>query len=153
MGKFNRLKKKVQYDLPRDLPRADHKVFQKVCTNLIEIEWSPCIEYDSDWGWVILADRKFDEFGTVLRRIRPFRLNSLSDFQKALKLQERFRKHLVEVVPFKIFLGNKIHVPAFSDELGFLSEANSEEWAKYFNRQNFRLESESIDEAETLEIG
>ena len=98
----------------------------------MKIGWDPIIELDPDWGWVILACRKFTEFGTVLRRIKPFRLNSLNDFQKALRLQSRIRKDLVEVIPFKLFLGNKIHVSTLDNSMDFLSKADASEWTKFF---------------------
>lgn len=133
--------------MDNELSRQDEKVYQKICTKFTENHWSVYIELDKDWGWVILADKKFKEFGTILRRIKPYRLNSLSDFQRAIKLQERFRPQLIEIIPYKVFLGNKIHLPNLDNNLSFLSEANFEEWRKYFKRQNISLKTSSIDEA------
>ncbi len=137
----------------QDLRRQDRKAFQKICRELAEIAWSSSIEWDDDWGWMVLATKKFKDFGIVLKRIKPYRLDSLSDFQRALRVQQRLRNHLVEIVPYKIFLGNKIHVPAFYDFFDFLSEANFSEWGKYFKSQKFSLKSHSIDEAKNLVAG
>lgn len=144
MVQDNSLKNNIQL-----LSRMEKKVFEKACNTLMKAGWDPIIEYDNDWGWVILATQT--EMETILRRIKPFGLDSVIDFDKALKIQARLRLQLVEVVPFKVFLGNKISISELDKPFKWLTEADSLIWTKFFRNKNFNLKTGSIDEANNFE--
>lgn len=147
MANNNRLKNNIQ-----PLSKTDRKISEKVCNQLIKINWSPESNYDNDWGWVILAGKTFSGYGHILRRIKYYPLYSTSDFWKAVKLQHRVRKDLVEVVPCKPFLGNKISLPEFNDNMIFLTEADFKFWSKFFKSKKITHEMTSIDEAGNLGV-
>lgn len=146
MADNNRLKDNIQI-----LSRLDKKVFDKVCNNLIRESWDAVIEYDLDWGWIVLATKVDSEIGIILRRIKPFALNSTSDFERALKMQIRLKLQLVEILPYKVFLGNKISLGETYKPFNFFSKADFPFWSKFFKGQKNSLKSNSIDEAKKLE--
>ena len=121
-----------------------------MCNQLIKIQWDPEPYFDQNFGWLILAGRTELEMGYVLRRIKPFALNSLSDFDRALKIQNRLRLHLVEVLPYKVFLGNKTSLSELDKPFVFLSKANLKNWTKFFKNKRFTHETDSIDQARNL---
>lgn len=141
MANINRLKDDIQV-----LSNLEKKVFEKVCSHLIREGWDPIVEYDIDWGCIVLASQDVSEFGIVLRRIKPFALNSLSDFDRALKVQTRLRLQLVEVLPYKVFLGNKISLAATDKPFTFLSVHDFHNWTKFFKSKKISLKTTSIDE-------
>lgn len=55
---------------------------------------------DEDWGWTILADKYSKDFGLVLRRVKPFQLSDRTELNKAVLLQGKLRRDLVEVYPY-----------------------------------------------------
>lgn len=148
MTKNNNTKHNIQA-----LSKQDKKVLEKIKNSLINTGWDPIEEADPSFGWIILATCSFPNFGVALRRIKPFSLNSLSDFDRALKTQERLRSDLVEVLPYKIFLGNKISLPNTNESFKFLSEADFQKWTKFFRGKNFSLETDSIDMPRNLGDG
>lgn len=145
MKNNNKLKDDIQV-----LSRIEKKVFDKACNKLTGGGWDSIIEYDSDWGWIILPAEYKPEI--TLRRIKLFPLNSLADFDKALKLQTRLKQHLVEVYPYKVFLGNKIALDDLLIPFKFLSKADFYFWSKFFKGKNFSLKTNSIGEATDLEV-
>ncbi len=83
------------------------KYEQKACREILTIlnneGWSANDEdiyLDNDWGWTILADKHFKDYGVILRRIRPFQLGDKTELSKAVLLQEKLRRDLVEVYPY-----------------------------------------------------
>ena len=99
MKKSRRLRKENQVGLL--------KYEQKACREVISVlrkeGWGTGEEdiyLDEDWGWTILSDKHFLDFGVVIRRARPFQLSDKSDRSKADALQEKLRKDLVEVYPY-----------------------------------------------------
>lgn len=145
MSKHNNAKDNIQV-----LSKQEKKVFEKILNNLIQSGWDSIIEFDPSWGWLILATYSPPNFGVTLRRIKPFPLNSLSDFDRALKLQARLRNDLIEVLPYKIFLGNKISLSPTNKPFEFLAEADIEKWTKFFRSRNFSLKTQSIGVPENL---
>jgi len=135
---------KLENDL-QVLSKVDRKAFEKISGQLLKIGWDPISEYDPDWGWVILATINQPDLGLVLRRIKPFAINSISDIDKALKAQNHLRSDLVEVSPYKVFMGNKISVSDVYKPFNFPSEADLSNWTKFFKSKNISLKSKSID--------
>lgn len=83
------------------------KYEQKACREIISVlqneGWDASdkdIYLDEDWGWTILADKSSQDFGVLLRRIKPFQLSDKAELSKAVLLQARLRKDLVEVFPY-----------------------------------------------------
>lgn len=148
MRKNNRLKDDIQV-----LSKLGKKVFEKVCSHLIGEGWDAVIEYDLDWGWIVLATKVDSEVGIILRRIKPFALNSISDFERALKIQIRLRLQLVEILPYKVFLGNKISLGESLIPFKFFSRADFPFWSKFFKSKKSSLNYNSIDEAKKMEVG
>ncbi len=101
MGKFNTLKKENQ-DI---LLKYQQKAIRKIVAYIIEQGWDVedrDVYFDNAWGWIILAARQSASAGILLRRIKPFQLDDESEIGKAISLQEKLRKDLVEVFPYFI---------------------------------------------------
>lgn len=86
-----------------ELLKYEQKACKEIITQLRSDGWGAGDEdiyLDEDWGWIILADKVIKDFGVLLRRIRPFQLKSKEEIAKAVAIQEKLRKDLVEVYPY-----------------------------------------------------
>lgn len=128
MTKNNNFRKSNQ------LQNNARKVHQKISNALLKKGWIPVIEFDPKRGFVILAYKNIKDFGSVIRVIRPYPINSIADFSKAVRLQGKERKQLVEVAPYRVFLGNKIVIPDFDDFFNYLTIKDLSNWSKFFRR-------------------
>ncbi|MCL6096286.1 MAG: hypothetical protein M1444_01185 [Patescibacteria group bacterium] len=101
MRKYKRLNQKLQ----EEFPKHDSRVFRETIKRLKEEGWESdeqSVYFDEDWGWVVLADKKTDSFGVVLRRIKPVQITIKFGLEKAKNLQARLRKDLVEILPYEL---------------------------------------------------
>jgi GH43 family beta-xylosidase len=127
----------------------DKLPFEKINTSLASLGWDSTTEYDEDWNYYILAGKTVDDFGYVIRRIKPHRIKSAPDLLSAVKLQQRLRGDLVEIMPFKIHKGDRIFFPELSDYMDFMSEARFPLFRKFFKTSDFSLEG--VDKSEARE--
>ena len=97
--------------------------FEKINAKFITLGWDSSIENDTLWGWYILAIKNDPSWGVILRRIKPYKIISPENLFASLKLQERFKNDLVEIIPYKTYKGSRIYVPQITDEIDFMSEA------------------------------
>lgn len=77
-------------------------VFNLIIHKLETKGWDCVVEDDADWGFIILADKRNKTGGVILRRVKPFYIEKEGDMKKAADLQEKLRKHLVEIHPYRI---------------------------------------------------
>jgi hypothetical protein len=101
MRKYRYLKNKKQEILPKN----ENKVFREYLRQLRLEGWNAdeeSIYSDEDWGWIVLADKYFKEYGVVLRRIKPVEITKRYTLETAKNLQARLRKELVEVLPYEL---------------------------------------------------
>jgi len=86
----------------KPLSQEEERVFSQINTQLELKGWDGIQHLDEDWGWIILADKSFPDYGVILRRIHPFQIKKEEDWEKAKRLQETLRKDLIEVHPYKL---------------------------------------------------
>jgi hypothetical protein len=117
--------------------------FERINAKLISLGWDSSIEYATDYGWYILAMKDIPSWGTDIKRVKPFKIISPDDLFSALKLQDRLRNPaLVEILPYKIYKGNRIFFPEVIDFVGdFMSETKF----PLFKTSDFSLEK--VDES------
>lgn len=87
------------------LLKYEQKACKEIISTLQREGWEvgeKDIYFDDDWGWIILADKYSKDYGVILRRVRPFQLDNKSELSKAILLQEKLRRDLVEVFPYVI---------------------------------------------------
>lgn len=134
---------KVQKSIDKNIIlRGKERIpFEKIKTKLITLGWSSDIEHDDVWGWYILAMKNIPFWGTDIKRVKPFKIISRDDLFSSLKLQERLRSDLVEILPYKTYKGNRIFFPEILDFVGdFMSEAKFGLFKKFFQTSVFSLE-------------
>lgn len=125
--------------------------FEKINAKLITLNWDSSIEYDQVWGWYILACKNDSSWGTLLRRIKPFKIISADDLPYSLKFQEKHKSDLIEVVAYKVYKGSRIFFPEITDFMDFMTEAKFQLFRKFFKTLDFSLNRVDKTEAEKKE--
>ena len=121
--------------------------FEKINAKFITLGWDASIEHDVDYGWYILATKSYPSSGIELRRIKPFKVISWKDLFLAVRLQQKLRSELVEILPYKTYKGTRIFFPEVSDYLDFMSEAKFILFRKFFQTSQISLNRVDKDES------
>lgn len=129
------------------LQEKDRIPFEKINARLITLGWDSSIEYDEVWGWYILACKNDSVWGSLLRRIKPFKIISPKDLSFSLKLQQKLKYVLVEVVPFKTYKGSRSFFPDITDDIDFMDETKFQLFRRFFKTLDFSLEGMDKSEA------
>lgn len=122
--------------------------FERINAKLISLGWDSSVEHDVVWGWYILAMKDIPSWRVEIRRIKPFKITSAQDLLSAIKLQEKFKGELVEIIPYKLYKGSRIFFPELSDFMDFMSEAKFPLFRKFFQTSDFSLGKVDKNEAE-----
>lgn len=142
------MNKRFDIDKQPILRGKDRIPYEKINAKFITLHWDASIEYDSEYGWFILASKSFPKSGVDLRRIKPFKIINYEDLLKSLKFQQKVKTSLVEVIPFKRYKGDRIFFPEITDEFDFMSEAKFILFRKFFRTYDSSLEEVDNSEAD-----
>lgn len=146
------MKKQISIDKFPILRGKERIPFEKIRAKLITLGWDADIERDESWGWYILAAKHISlSWGTDIKRVKPFKIISPNDLLIALNFQERLRHpHMIEILPYKIYKGNRIFFPDVMDFVGdFMIEAKFGLFSKFFQTSNRSLSK--VDKIEAKE--
>ena len=141
------MKKQLNKNINPILRGRERIPFEKINARFLSSGWDSSIECDQDWGWHLLALKNVPGFNSVIRRIKPFNIKKPSDLNSAIKLQQKKRRELVEVIPFKIYKGNRIFFSEVGDYMDFMSEAKFPMFRKFFKSWDISLKQVDKTEA------
>lgn len=97
--KYKSLINKNQENLLKHQEKAFKGIVKSVRANGWNVD-NESICHDRNWGWVILADKRTEDCGVVLRRIKPVQVGSENDVERLRALQIKLRRELVEIFPY-----------------------------------------------------
>jgi hypothetical protein len=140
------MKKQINIDKLSILRGKERTPFEKIRVKFITIGWDASIEFDPNYGWYILTTKSSPSDGIELRRVKPFKIISYDDLFSSIKLQRKLKSELVEILPYKIYKGDRVFFPDVSDYLDFMSEAKFGLFGKFF--QTLQISLSELDKTE-----